>query len=167
MNSRSSIKILCRWLSLAALTGAAGYASAAENGHHPNQIFFLAGNPQEVKDGERTSGGMLGIAYERRLSDRWNFMAAWEQEAFGDRTKRQMVIFAGAAYGITDHWAVFGGPGVEGRKLGERDYFLFRLGTGYEFALKGSLSLTPELSIDFVDDGTRVYVFALALGYGF
>jgi opacity protein-like surface antigen len=142
-------------------------ATAAEDGHHPNHIAFLVGNPQEVKDGERTSGGMLGIAYERRLSERWLFTAAWEQEAFGDKTQRHTVVFAGAGYDITDHWRVFGGPGAEGRKLGERDHFLMRVGTGYHFGLRGNWTLTPELSIDFVEGGNRVYVFALALGYGF
>ena len=159
---RSSAVILILLLSTAGITLAAG-----DDGHHANHVALLVGNPQEVKDGERTSGGMLGIAYERALSDRWSFMAAWEQEAFGDKTKRHTVIFAGAAYSISNHWSVFSGPGGEGRNLGERDHFLFRLGTGYEFALKGGFSLAPEFSIDFVDDGTRVYVFALALGYGF
>lgn len=138
-----------------------------DHGHHKNHVALLVGNPQEVKDGERTSGGMLGLAYERRLNDRWNFIAAWEQEAFGDRTARHAIIFAGATYGITDNWLVFGGPGAEGRKLGERDHFLVRVGTTYKIHLKGGFSLAPELSIDFVDDGTRVYVFAIALGYGF
>lgn len=141
--------------------------ASGDDSHHLNHLALLVGNPQEVKDGERTSGGMLGLAYERQLSDRWSFAAAWEQEAFDDKTKRHTVIFAGASYEITDRWSVFGGPGGEGRNLGERDHFLVRLGTGYSFHLKSNFSLVPELSIDFVDDGTRVYVFALALGFGF
>jgi hypothetical protein len=110
--------------------------AAEDEHHHLNHLAVLVGSPQEVQsDGERVSGGMLGLAYERRLSDRWSFALAYEQEAFGDRTQRQTVIFAGASYNINNHWTVFGGPGGEGRKLGDRDHFLFRVGTGYQFSL--------------------------------
>jgi hypothetical protein len=144
-------------------------AVAAEDEHqHPNHLAVLVGNPQEVHaDGERVSGGMLGVAYERRFSDRWSLALAYEQEAFGDRTERRTVIFAGASYNLNDHWKVFGGPGGEGRKLGERGHFLFRVGTGYHFSLGRGFSLSPEFSIDIVEGGNKVYLFALALGYGF
>ena len=144
-----------------------GFAADDEH-HHVNHLALLVGNPHEVQsDGERVSGGMLGVAYERRFSDSWRFVLAYEQEAFGDRTQRHTVIFAGASYSLSDRWTVFGGPGAEGRKLGQRDHFLFRVGTGYHFNLRRGFSLAPELSVDFVEGGTRVYVIALALGYGF
>ena len=149
--------------------GATSPAAAADDGahHHANHIAILVGAAHEVEDGDRTSGGVLGIVYERKLSDHWYFATAWEQEAFGDKTNRHTVVFAGAAYGITDRWSVYGGPGVEGKERGELDHFLVRLGTGYNFPLSDRFSLKPEFTIDFVEGGTQVYVFALALGYGF
>jgi hypothetical protein len=149
-------------------SGSSSPAIAAEDEHHhDHHIAFLVGNPQEVKDGERVSGGMLGVAYERRVSERRNFAAAYEHEAFGDRTQRQAIIFVGASYKLTDKRSIFAGPGAEGRKPRQHDHFLIRFGTGYHFNLGKGFSLAPESSVDFVEGGTRVYVFALALDYGF
>ncbi len=44
---------------------------------------------------------------------------------------------------------------------------MFRLGAGYEFKLGKNLTLAPEAQVDFVAGGTKVYVVAIALGYGF
>ena len=151
------------------LTVLAPSALAAGDGahHHKNHIALILGAAQEVEEGDTSSGGVLGVAYERKLSDQWYFAAAWEQEAFGDKANRHTVVFAGALYGITDRWSVYGGPGLEGKERGELDHFVVRVGTGYTFPLSDRFSLKPEFTIDFVEGGTQVYVFALALGYGF
>ena len=135
---------------------------------HLNHVAILLGTASEKqKDGHRESGGMIGIAYERRVAEKWSFAAAYEEEAFGDKTQRHSIVFVGARYELNDRWSVFGGPGVEFRKLGEREHALLRVGAAYGFDLGRGFSLSPELSIDIVAGGTRVYVFALALGYGF
>ena len=142
--------------------------AADDEHHHLNHIAFLVGAAQEVhEDGNREKGGVIGIAYDRRLSDSWSLAFSLEQEAFGERTQRHGLFFAGASYNITHPWTVFGGPGVESRERGEPDHALFRMGTGYHFKLGRRFSLSPELYIDLVSGGSRVYVFALALGYDF
>jgi len=44
---------------------------------------------------------------------------------------------------------------------------MLRLGTGYEFEIGKHFTLAPEAQVDFVAGGTKVYVIALSLGYGF
>jgi hypothetical protein len=50
---------------------------------------------------------------------------------------------------------------------GDLDKAMLRVGTGYQFSLGGHWTLAPEVQVDFVSGGAKVYVFALALGYGF
>ncbi|UCG67222.1 MAG: hypothetical protein JSW12_09655 [Deltaproteobacteria bacterium] len=55
-------------------------------------------------------------------------------------------------------------PGFEHNH--DEEEFLFRAGVAYEFKLSDPWVLVPELNVDFVD-GEEVYVFGLAIGFGY
>jgi hypothetical protein len=144
--------------------------AADDEGHHvaPNHIALIAGVAfEEQADGHRENGNVVGIEYIRHMNERWRLGASFELEAFGDNHKRHGVLAFPVSYFVNHRWRLFGAPGIEFREQGEPDKVMFRLGTGYEFLLGEHWSLSPEAQIDFIAGGTNVYVFALALGYGF
>jgi hypothetical protein len=55
-------------------------------------------------------------------------------------------------------------PGI-GRKHGE-NLFFFRVGAGYEFEI-GRWSVSPEVNVDWADDGETALVYGFNVGYGF
>lgn len=86
---------------------------------------------------------------------------------FGGHSKRHGILAIPFSYHPNKHWRLFMAPGLEFRKPGDPDKALLRVGSGYEFKIGGHFTIAPEFQIDFVAGGTKVYVFALAFGYGF
>ena len=168
---RTSIEALRRALQVASLGFllAAGQVTAAgDEHHHTNHAGVLVARLTEHGgDGAGEEGGAIGFVYERRLAPRWSFAVSLEKEAFSDRTRRQSVVYAGAVYNMTDRWVLFGGPGLEGRKLGEREHALLRFGTGYHIPIGGSFVLAPEITSDFIEGGSQVYAAGVVLLWGF
>ena len=148
-----------------------GTVLAAEEEHLPhNHIALLIGQAEEESpDGHHVSGRMFGVDYIRKFHEHWAWGVGFERESFveSNEQERHGVLAVGASYFVNERWRVFAGPGIEFRDPGEPDKAMFRIGTGYEFELSEHFKLAPEAQVDFIAGGTRVYVFALALGYGF
>ena len=81
--------------------------------------------------------------------------------------KRHGVFAIPVSSFVNEKWRLFVAPGVEFRGKGDPDETMLRFGTGYEFDIGKHFTLAPEAQVDFIAGGTRVYVFALSLGYGF
>ena len=116
--------------------------------------LFLGGT---YTDGEGTEFS-LGLAYERRLSERVGLGGLVEHT-----DGREWVIAAPIFFHATESWKIFLAPGVE-HEDGENE-FLVRLGNSYEFDM-GTWTLAPELSFDFVDGDVKT-VFGLNFGKDF
>lgn len=161
-----------RTLCLLAVTAGFSGASLAddEGGHHlpHNHIALIAGIAyEEADDGHHEDGHLAGIDYVRQFSEHWGWGVTFESEVFGSEQKRHGVLAVPVSYFLGDHWRLFAAPGIEFREPGEPDKAMFRVGAGYEFELGAHFTLAPEAQIDFIAGGTKVYVIALALGYGF
>ena len=143
-------------------------ASEGSASHSPhNHIAFILGTATENHDSHRQSGGLLGLEYERQYSETWGVGAVFEQEAFGDRTNRHAIVAIPVSYHPNEHWRLFMAPGLEFHSPGDPGKALLRIGSGYEFKIGGHFTVAPEFQIDFVAGGAKVYVFAVAFGYGF
>ena len=158
------------WL-LAATAAFSGTGNAAEeSGHHlpHNHVSLITGIAyEEAEDGHKEDGGVLGVDYIRQFSEKWGWGVTLETEVFGSDQKRNGVIAVPISYFVSERWRLFAAAGVEFRGRGEPDEAMFRLGAGYEFKLGNSFTLAPEAQVDFIAGGTKVYVVAIALGYGF
>ena len=155
---------------LLTLALAAHAADEHSTGHsaHKNHLALIVGHAEEEdSDGHRESGKLLGGEYLRMLTDRWSWGVIAETEAFGSDHERQGILAVPFSYFPTRDWRLFAAPGIEFRERGDPEHFMFRIGTGYQFRLGERVTLSPEIEVDFVSGGTRVFVFALALGYGF
>jgi hypothetical protein len=145
--------------------------SAAEEGEHHlphNHIALLAGIAEEEQaDGHHESGNVLGIAYIRQFREHWGWGASFEMEVLGNHQKRTGILTIPVAYMPDDHWRLYAAPGIEFRERGDPDKAVLRLGAGYEFDLGEHVTLSPELMVDFIAGGTKVYLLMLSLGYGF
>jgi hypothetical protein len=156
------------------LTAAAAFSStgnAAEKGEHHlphNHISLIAGIAyEEADDGHHEDGVVLGVDYIRQFSEKWGWGVTLETEAFGSEQTRNGVLAVPISYFATERLRLFVAPGIEFRGRGDPDEGMFRIGAGYEFKLGKHLTLAPEAQVDFIAGGTKVYVVAIALGYGF
>jgi len=144
--------------------------AAEEGGHHlpHNHIAFIAGVIREEQaDGHRERGHMLGIEYTRQFHQHWGWGVVFEQEAFDSNNNRHGILAIPVSYFPREHWRLFAAPGIEFHDHGDPNKPMFRIGTGYEFALGKHFTLAPEIQVDFIPGGITVYVTALSLGYGF
>ena len=156
-------------LAVTAAFSATSYAEE-ESGHHlpHNHIALLAGIAyEETDDGHHEDGHVVGVEYIRQFSEHWGWGVGFESEVFGNEQKRHGVLAFPISYFPGNRWRLFAAPGIEFRESGEPDKAMFRLGAGYEFELGEHFTLAPEAQVDFIAGGTKVYVIALALGYGF
>jgi hypothetical protein len=156
------------------LAATAGFSAAAyaeeEGGHHlpHNHIALIAGIAyEETADGHHEDGHLLGIDYIRQFGEHWGWGVGFESEIFDNSQKRTGVLAVPISYFPGGHWRLFAAPGIEFHDPGDPDKAMFRVGASYEFALGKHFTLAPEAQVDFVAGGTKVYVIALALGYGF
>ncbi|TNF88773.1 MAG: hypothetical protein EP301_04265 [Gammaproteobacteria bacterium] len=128
--------------------------------HHLALLIGLA--YEEKADGHHEDGNMTGVEYIYHLNHHWGLGAAVEMEVFGDDHERNGILAVPVSH-FRGNWRFFAGPGVELRRDDETE-FMFRLGAGYEFHLSKRLTLSPEAMVDFVENGTNVYVVSLAFG---
>ena len=145
--------------------------ASEDGGHHlpHNHIAFIIGRAyEETADGHHEDGTLLGIDYTRQFHEHWGWGLTFEQEAFGENEqKRHGVLAMPVSYFVNERWRLFVAPGVEFRDGRDPDKAMIRLGTGYEFRLGKHFTLAPEAQVDIIAGGTKVYVIALSLGYGF
>jgi hypothetical protein len=163
-----SARILCLLAATAVFSGAT--LAEDESGHHlpHNHIALIAGIAyEETDDGHHEDGNVAGFDYIRQFSEHWGWGVAIEQEVFGNEQKRHGILAVPVSYFPGGHWRLFAAPGIEFHERGDPDKAMFRIGASYEFSLGKHFTLAPEAQVDFVAGGTKVYVIALALGYGF
>jgi len=145
--------------------------TAEEAGHHlpHNHLALIVGHAEErLSNGHQADGKVWGLDYTRQYHEHWGWGLTIEQEGFRDNdNRRHGIVAVPVSYFISERWRVFAAPGIEFHNHGDPDEPMFRIGTGYEFALGNYLTLSPEVQVDFIPGGTRVYVFVLAFGYGF
>ena len=161
-------RILCLLAATAVFSGAS--LAEEEGGHHlpHNHIALIAGKAyEETDDGHHEDGHLVGIEYIRQFSEHWGWGVGFESEIFDNSQKRTGVLAVPISYFPTEHWRLFAAAGIEFRGRGDPDKAMFRVGASYEFSLGKHFTLAPEAQVDFVAGGTKVYVVALALGYGF
>ena len=142
--------------------------SAAEDADHGwvpyHHIALFAGGGVETESGESSSAGFaFGLIYEYRFHENWGIGAA--VDALGQHTIRGSTVAVPVSFHLTEHWRLFAGPGVEFSDHGNE--FLIRMGAGYEIPLTGNWTIAPEISVDFVETGNRVFIGGVALGYEF
>ncbi len=121
-----------------------------------NHIALVFGVAHEER---RENGGIIGIEYERRLSQSFG-IGALAEHTFGDLDFWIYAIPFG--YHI-DRWKVYVAPGIEDGHLGTE--FMIRIGGEYAFEV-GSWDISPTLDIDFVD-GEQVLGVGVSIGLGF
>jgi hypothetical protein len=166
------IKMTVRFFLIAAIACCNNISHASEDGGHHlphNHIAINIGKAyEETADGHHEDGHLLGISYTRQFHKNWGWGLTFEQEAFGENNQNRHAVFSiPFSYFINDTWRLFAGPGIEFRERGDPDKALLRFGTGYEFHIGKHFTLAPEAAVDFIAGGTKVYVVALSLGYGF
>ena len=157
---------------IAALACCNNTSQASEDGGHHlphNHIAFIVGRGyEETTDGHHEDGSLLGIVYARQSREHWGWGLTFEHVASRENNQKRHGVFSiPFSYFVNDRWRLFAGPGIEFRERGGPDKALLRFGTGYEFDIGKHFTLAPEAAVDFVAGGTKVYVIALSLGYGF
>ena len=143
---------------------AAEHAPEAHEGshhYHPHMLELLLGDTYEDGEHGEEHGFTVGLTYEHRFTDLFG-TGGFLEYASGDFS----AWTAGVPLFIHPYkgWRFALAPGLEYKDHEEE--FLFRTGVAYEFKLSESWVLVPEFDVDFVD-GEELYVFGLALGFGF
>lgn len=165
---RIGSRVLLAWLVIQVGSARAEDGHSVEHAEHRNHLAFIIGHAEEEqKDGHHESGNILGFEYVRKSAEHWGWGVIGETEVFGDDQNRQGIIAFPLSYFPNKNWRLFAAPGIEFREPGHPEHFMFRIGTGYEFRVGRRMTISPEVEIDFVTGGTRVFMFALAFGIGF
>jgi len=133
--------------------------------HHVAALFGHA--EEEQNDGHHQSGTMVGVEYIVQFAPRWGAGIAIESEVFDSNQNRLGIVAAPVSFFPFGRVRTFAALGIEFRERGAPKHALLRFGAGYDITLPGHISISPEAQADWVSGGTFVYVFALALGYGF
>ncbi len=131
---------------------------------HHHQLAIFAGGGIEKNHKHSESGTALGLKYEIRFHQAWSTGVNLEK-LYGSETDRSTVIAITVGFHPTENWRLFFGPGYEFH--GEKDKALLRTGIAYEWELKNSWSLSPELIADFLDGGAKTFVAGFSLAYHF
>ena len=167
-NCRFAFLTLTVWSLIHICTAHAEESHSSEHTGHNNHLAFIVGHAEEEQsDGHHESGNLLGFEYARKTSEHWRWGLVAEAAAFGSDHDRQGILAFPVSYFPNPNWRLFAAPGIEFREPGDPEHFMFRVGGGYEFRLGNRLVVSPEVEVDFVAGGTRVFVFALAFGFGF
>lgn len=137
--------------------------------HKKNHIAFVSGLAQEQKpfSGGDHRGLVVGFEYIRLFKPDWGVGATFEYVSFDGAQTREAILAAPLSYFPADGWRLLVAPGVEFRERGDPEEIMLRLGVGYEFVFPNHMTLAPEAQLDLMPGGERVFVLALALGFGF
>ena len=157
--------LLRRIAALATLSVLAGTALGAELPHH--HLGVIIGHAEEENaEGDFESGTVVGVEYVHQFHPRWALGGVFEIESFGNNHKRHAILAMPVSFYARPRWRLYAAAGIEFSEPWKADKAMARLGTSYEFPLGDGWTLAPEVQVDFVQGGTTVYVFALALGFG-
>jgi hypothetical protein len=84
----------------------------------------------------------------------------------GENIPRENAVVTGVAvgYNLFKGWSIFAGPGVEFER--NKNLFIIRAATEYEFELENNWGLSPALSFDFKKEYST-YSFGVGLSKKF
>ena len=145
------------------LAAAAPAMADGEDEASPHRLSLVAGTAFERKRGEDKEVGMIGVAYAYEFRERLS--AGAFVEGMGGDAARDTAAGLLLHWQPTGGWSIFAGPGLEHTDAGNE--VLFRVGTGYGFALAENWSLGPEATYDVISGGKRTFTLALALSRSF
>lgn len=161
------------WFAMVVLASAAALGpqralANEDSGHreypHSHLALFAGAGFEQAKNGHKEEGSALGLEYEYQFEEKWGVGVDIER-LFGSGTHRSSVAVLPVSFHATESWRLFAGPGFE---LGETgDKFLGRIGVACELPLRNSWSVSPEILVDFIEDGATTIVIGIALGRGF
>ncbi len=142
-----------------------------ETKHKLVLIFGLTYIPETIEDGEVLNSEELptiGVDYYYKFNSKWQIGAVVDIELGkyavdfgGENIARENAIVTGvvAGYTILKGWSVFAGPGVEFER--NKNLFIVRTSTEYEFELGKNWGLAPAFSYDFKKEYST---YALGIG---
>jgi hypothetical protein len=91
--------------------------------------------------------GTIGIEYAYRIKPLWSIGALVER---ADREKESTLLLGFVTLHPYKGWLLSGGLGR--KDPSERRENAARIGIGYEFELAGGWAITPQVSVDFIED---------------
>jgi opacity protein-like surface antigen len=144
--------------------------------HNVSFVFGFTHIPQTLEEGEPLNSQnipTIGVDYFYHFNQKWRLGAVVDVELgkyevdFNDENlKRETAVVTGvmAGYRILKGWSILAGPGVEFER--NKNLFILRLSTEYEFELGKNWGLFPSFSYDFKKEyGT--YSLGIGVSKGF
>ena len=144
--------------------------------HNVAILVGLTHIPKAIEDGEilRSQNlATIGADYYYHFNQKWKLgvvmdieLGKYVVEFQGENLKREAAFVTGlvVGYRILKGWSIFTGPGVEFEK--NKNLFILRASTDYEFELGENWGLAPVFSYDFKKEyGT--YSFGVGVTKGF
>ena len=144
------------------LLSAVSQSLAAAEPDHSDHSHHLAG-VVGVASHESRDGRFLGVEYEYRLNDNWGIGGYYEQTFDGFDLEALGLM---GTFHPGQNWKVLGGVGAEGKLNTDKTKLLVRAAIAYDFHV-GSVSLSPLLAIDWIEDNSYVVYLGLGVGFGF
>jgi len=115
--------------------------------------------PRTIEEGETLNSQNLttiGADYYYHFNQKWKLgvvvdieLGKYAVEFEGEELKRENAFITGlvVGYHILKRWSVYTGPGVEFER--NKNIFILRTSTGYEFEIGKNWAIAPVLSYDF------------------
>ena len=122
-------------------------------------LLGLTHIPETIEDGETLKSEELptiGVDYYYKFNPKWQIGAVVDLELGknavdfgGENIPRENAVVTGvvAGYTLVKGWSIFTGPGVEFER--NKNLFILRASTEYEFELGNNWGLSPAFSYDF------------------
>lgn len=139
-------------------------------------LFGLTHIPETIEDEEVLKAEnipTIGLDYYYKFNPKWSLglvldleMGKYAVDFGGENIPRENALVTGVVvgYNLFKGWSVFAGPGVEFES--NRNLFIIRATTEYEFELGNNWGLSPSLSFDFKKEYST-YSFGVGLSKKF
>lgn len=142
-----------------------------ETKHKVILLVGLTHIPETIEEGEVSNSEnvpTIGLDYFYKLNPKWAIGVVVDLELGkyavnfgGENIPRENAVVTGvvAGYTLLKGWSIYAGPGVEFES--NRNLFIFRATTEYEFELGKNWGLSPGFSYDFKKEYST---YALGVG---
>jgi hypothetical protein len=139
-------------------------------------LFGLTHIPETNEDGEVLKSEnipTIGMDYFYKFNPKWSLglvvdleLGEYAVDFGGENIPRENAVVTGVAvgYNLFKGWSIFAGPGVEFER--NKNLFIIRAATEYEFELENNWGLSPALSFDFKKEYST-YSFGVGLSKKF
>lgn len=144
--------------------------------HNVALVFGITHIPKTISEGETLNSQNLptiGADYFYHFSQKWRLgvvidveLGKYEVEFNDENLKREIAVVTGvvAGYKILKEWSILAGPGIEFER--NKNLFILRVNTEYEFELGKNWGLFPSVGYDFKKEyGT--YSLGIGVSKGF